>query len=357
MSKLPAKINVIYAADKTINSPASNDDNYYSKTINDIKELTRLKSKFDSYKYQLNQIKDLVLDRELTLANYVRTIDSLIIKLLQRCVLTKNTTNTELNIYGEHTKKINNLVNYANAVQVASLLQYSVSDITSSNFIEDTLKNYYSSLNIDIYKLPADKHSFVITKLALNEIKWSDIKIALVQSLSIAETEQIQKDLLIVEDDFDYLKVKFTLNLISHREYQYYEYLVLNKLIDIDLIELFYSILTFDLIGSTPRFYLALAAESLYSMTVYINNLPQDIKVQLWEDFLNKNEYIEEKTQLANYLNLTIECFYILSRFNLLTELDSYFKLLKKDYLKLTQYSYNYEVNEQYTLSKYYDGI
>jgi hypothetical protein len=148
-----------------------------------------------------------------------------------------------------------------------------------------------------------------------------------------------------------------TLNLISQTEYEYFKYLDLEGNLSVHLLDLFYSILKFDLIGSTIRVYLALLIESLISIVIYIKSFPEELLHTPWEMFSFYDTYLEEKQKICKYLNLAIEISYIFSKFRIFEEMGDINKALFKDYQTLSQYLYNNQITNEYSLRVYYDGI
>lgn len=357
LNNLPTKANIIYGVGIPATVEVYQDDNFYSKTSTELKTLFKLQNKFTLLKQSLAINKELLSKRELTVIDYSQVLIGLASRLLTRNLLTYTDRRDELNQLGIHVKKIRNAVDYSKVIEVGTLCQFYSKGSDLFNSVEGTLKNYYNSLNLDFTLSPKAKHDEIIKRLNLDTINWNFVNTELVNTFKDNNLKNVQKANLITVEDIVLLKVKFTLLLISESEFNYYKYLEVNNKIETKLISLFYSVLQFDLVGSIPRFYLALLVESLLTAAIYIKTIPDSVAGVPLGLFLEELDYLEYKNNLANYFRLASEITYILSRFKILKEMEELNKVITKDYIKLTQYLYNKEIEKDYSLIEYYAGI
>lgn len=357
LNTLPTKTNIIYGVGIPATSELYQDNSFYAKNTKELKTLLKLKNKFDLSKENLKVGKTLIKKRELSLIDYSDILLGICSKLITRSVLTYTDRRDELNQFGKHIKKIKNAVDYSKVLEVGTLSQFYSKGSDLFSTVEGTLKNYYNSLSLDYTLTPIAKHTEIIKKLELDKIKWGDVYNEIIEQYNVESINSIASNNLITIENFNFLKVKFTLLLLSESEFNYFKHLQINNKITTKLIDLFYNTLQFDLIGSMPRFYLALLLESLLTLSIYIKTLPELIVGIPINVFLDDDDNLDIKSKLVDYMRLSSEITFILSRFKIFKEMDDLNKVITKDYIKLGQYLYTKEINKEYSLEEYYAGV
>lgn len=327
VERLPYKVDIIHGVGLANTLEGYKNFGFIDDIKSDIKQAAASQKRFLNINEQLKVFKDIVQSTELTMLTYANIYKGFALKCLERNVLTYDHKQSKLNLFGLHIRNVQRAIDYSSVVNVGSLLQFYVEGSNSLETAELTVKNYYQSLNISPLLSPKEKHNLYISRLTLDDIDWLDLEKQILDSFNtdIVAVQKFRKSRVLREFIVNNINARFLLGNMSRETIEYFQILYTNDLLSIDLASLFYQVITYDLIGSTLRFYLALAAEALITASYYILNLDPLISTLRIEDFSQSN-YLEERQQLASYLALVRNIFYVFSELNIFAEAETIYQ-------------------------------
>lgn len=245
---------------------------------------------------------------------YKDVLISLAFSLLQRNVQATTNKLNKLSGYGWHLNNIRNVVyadqNTANGY-VGTLGYFQPQDNQNSSgldYLEQTLVNYYNSINIDPYATPRAKYLKVLDQVGLSsrEDYYLDLETAILEYINNQnDVRQKLNFLLLNQADFKKLQPKILLLELDDDTITFFDYLNSDNRIDINMTDTRNTLINFAPVGGLPLFLLALCTEGMLVLSRYITLLSEEQQNSTISSFVNSNPV--EAQQMAEYLALTYD--------------------------------------------------
>lgn len=271
---------------------------------------------------------------ERTLLHLRDLLLSLVIGLSTRCVLTKNSSQSQLTTQGYHfyrlfrTKDCISHALFSNAKNIGNFGSISFLFYLTEVNLDYPITTYKSLMDIfwRTYHLPLTSqtnNSYPYDWVALSEELLTylfgevDSRIVainnLVQPVSLEATKYAKRNLF-VEEDYSYLVPRLLLS--EHRK----EFPAFLDHLESGLGSVVYKTVSLNKPYSTVGFYWGLVLQGLLNTVEYITNLDYEDKIINYNEFLSKGVFTESKKEIVNRLILSYDALYYLQWFNTIEE-------------------------------------
>lgn len=346
--KLPAKVKVLYGVQLASNPITRRKQDPDEKNKLNIKTSAAFNNNLRLLSQQVEYLESSFSSSDSPSLIHVKDIFTTVgMSLIQRNSQLRKADGSQLNEFGKHFNKIRAGIDYSNSSIVGTLSEFSNLDGDGDATLEYTLINYYDSIGVDPFDLPADKHSQVINQLGL-DLNWRELIAKIDAAWDLDDTSVIRKFIkshLIPPSITSSLKSKMLMCSLGNNELEFLDLLYTEEYLDINLKDKFMEVLAFSPIGSFIRFYLALTLEALVTVNLYITSLPEEISMMNYIDFTT-SQYADEKQAIAEFLGLGYDCMSILEGVKVFDDADKIKQLFANEISNLV-------VTEISTTSKY----